>query len=154
MVPRAGIFPAELTALRSAGILIAIFMVAYAVVRRRDLRNADVLILVLGGLGLALVAGTEIVNGLLSAFDSQTGKPHYQVQRLEKAPNVFASPVAAAGRVYVVGRDGTTVVLKHGPAPEVLAENTLDDGFDASPAIVDREIYLRGYRFLYGIAAQ
>jgi outer membrane protein assembly factor BamB len=62
--------------------------------------------------------------------------------------------VAAAGRVYVPGRDGTTVVLKAGPTLEVLAENTLDDGFDASPALVDREIYLRGYRYLYGIAAR
>jgi outer membrane protein assembly factor BamB len=93
-------------------------------------------------------------NGLLSAFDAKTGKPHFQVQRLEKAPNVFASPVGAAGRVYIAGRDGTTVVLKHGPTLEVMAENTLDDGFDASPALVDREIYLRGYRYLYGIAAQ
>jgi outer membrane protein assembly factor BamB len=93
-------------------------------------------------------------NGLLSAFDAKTGKPHYQVQRLEKAPNVFSSPVAAAGRVYIAGRDGTTVVLKHGPTLQVLAENTLDDGFDASPALVDREIYLRGYRYLYRISAQ
>jgi outer membrane protein assembly factor BamB len=91
-------------------------------------------------------------NGLLSAFDAKTGKPHYQVQRIEKAPNVFASPVGAAGRVYIPGRDGTTVVIKHGPAFEILAENTLDDGFDASPAVVDREIYLRGYRYLYRIA--
>jgi len=73
MVLRAGIFPAELTALRSAGLLIAIFMVAYAVARRRTLRNADVLILIASGLGLALVAGTEIVNGLLSAFSFEKG---------------------------------------------------------------------------------
>ncbi len=73
MVPRAGIFPAELTALRSVGLLIAIFMVAYAVVRRRSLRNADVLILIAAGLGLALVAGTEIVDGLLSAFSFEKG---------------------------------------------------------------------------------
>jgi Glycosyl transferase family 2 len=73
MVPRAGIFPAELTALRGVGLLIAIFMVAYAVVRRRSLRNADVLILVAAGLGLALVAGTEIVDGLLSAFSFEKG---------------------------------------------------------------------------------
>jgi outer membrane protein assembly factor BamB len=93
-------------------------------------------------------------NGLLSAFDARTGKPHYQVQRLAKAPNVFASPVGAAGRVYVAGRDGTTVVLRHGATFDVVAENTLDDGFDASPALVDREIYLRGYRYLYAIAAK
>jgi outer membrane protein assembly factor BamB len=90
-------------------------------------------------------------NGLLSAFDARSGKPLYQVQRLEKAPNVFASPVAAAGRVYIPGRDGTIVVLRHGPTFQVLAENTLDDGFDASPALVGQDIYLRGYKYLYAI---
>lgn len=92
-------------------------------------------------------------RGLLSAFDARTGKPHYQVQRLEQAANVFSSPVGAAGRVYVAGRDGTTLVLEHGPSLKIIAENTLDDGFDASPALVDREMYLRGYRYLYAIAA-
>jgi outer membrane protein assembly factor BamB len=93
-------------------------------------------------------------NGLLSAFDAATGKPHYQLQRLDKAPNVFSSPVGAAGRVYIAGREGTTVVFRHGPKFEVLAENALDDGFDASPALVDREIFLRGYSNLYCIAAE
>ncbi len=73
MVPRAGIFPAELTALRSVGLLLANFLIAYAVVRRRSLRNADVLILLASGLGLAIVSGTEIVNGLLSAFSFEKG---------------------------------------------------------------------------------
>jgi hypothetical protein len=69
----AGIFPAELTALRAAGLVAAVALVAYAVLRRRSLRNADVLILIFAGLGLALVAGTEIVNGLLSAFSFEKG---------------------------------------------------------------------------------
>jgi Glycosyl transferase family 2 len=73
MVPRAGIFPAEVTALRGAGLLIAALLVLYAVTRRRSLRNADVLILIAAGLGLMLVSGTEIVNGLLSAFSFEKG---------------------------------------------------------------------------------
>lgn len=73
MVPRAGIFPAELTALRGAGLLMAIALIAYAVLRRHSLRNADVLILIGCGLGLVLVSGTEIVNGLLSAFSFEKG---------------------------------------------------------------------------------
>lgn len=91
-------------------------------------------------------------SGLLSAYDAKTGKPHYQLQRLDGVPNVFASPVGAQGRVYIAGREGTTLVIKHGPSFEVLAKNALDDGFDASPALVDNEIYLRGYRYLYAIA--
>jgi outer membrane protein assembly factor BamB len=91
-------------------------------------------------------------NGLLSAFDAKTGKPHYQAQRIDAVPNVFASPVGASGHVYVVGQDGSAVVLKHGPTLEVLATNKLDDRFDASPALVDREMYLRGYKSLYCLA--
>jgi outer membrane protein assembly factor BamB len=91
-------------------------------------------------------------NGIVSALDARTGKPHYQNQRLDGVPNVFASPVAAMGRVYFPGREGTTLVIKSGPTFEVLAKNTLDDGFDASPALVDSEIFLRGYKYLYAIA--
>jgi outer membrane protein assembly factor BamB len=92
-------------------------------------------------------------SGILSAFDAQSGKPHYQLQRLEDVPEVFASPVGAGGRVYIPGRDGKTMVIRHGPTFEVLATNTLEDGFDASPAVVDKELYLRGHRYLYCIAA-
>jgi hypothetical protein len=73
MVPLAGIFPAELTALRSAGLLIGLALIAYAIARRRALRNADVLLLLASGLGLAIVSGTEIVDGLLSAFSFEKG---------------------------------------------------------------------------------
>jgi outer membrane protein assembly factor BamB len=91
-------------------------------------------------------------SGLLSAFDAKTGKPYYQVQRLEAVPNVFSSPVAAAGRIYIVGREGTTAVLKPGPGFELIRTNTLADHFDASPALVDREMYLRGMKYLYCLA--
>ena len=69
----AGIFPAELTALRAAGLLAAVAIVAYAVLRRRSLRNADVLILLLAGIGLAVVSGTEVTDELLSAFSFEKG---------------------------------------------------------------------------------
>jgi len=52
---------------------------------------------------------------------------------------VFASPVSARGRIYFPGREGTTLAIKSGPAFEVL-RRTRDDGFDASPALVDNEI--------------
>jgi len=88
-------------------------------------------------------------SGVLSAFEAKTGKPHYQNQRLDGVPNVFASPVSAKGRVYFAGREGATLVIRSGPKFEVLAKNELDDGFDASPALVDGDIYLRGHKFLY-----
>ena len=42
-------------------------------------------------------------------------------------------------------------MIEEGGAFNVLATNTLDDGFEASPAIVGNELYLRGGRFLYRI---
>jgi outer membrane protein assembly factor BamB len=91
-------------------------------------------------------------NGILTVFDAKTGTVHYGPQRLEAVPNVFASPVGAAGRVYIPGREGDTLVLRHGTSFEVLGVNSLDDGFDASPAIAGNEIFLRGNRFLYCIS--
>ncbi len=91
-------------------------------------------------------------NGILTVLDAKTGAPHYALQRIDATPNVFASPVGAAGRVYITGREGTTVVLRHGGKYDILATNVLDDGFDASAALVDGEIFLRGYRYLYCIA--
>ena len=41
MVALAGIFPAELTALRAIGLAVALFLIVYAVVRRRQMRNAE-----------------------------------------------------------------------------------------------------------------
>jgi hypothetical protein len=73
MIQIAGIFPAELTALRSAGLLIGLALIAYAVLRRRALRNAEVLLLLGSGVALAVVSGTEVVDGLLSAFSFEKG---------------------------------------------------------------------------------
>ena len=38
------------------------------------------------------------------------------------------------------------------PELRVLAENSLDDGFDASPAIVGDQLLVRGRRYLYCLA--
>jgi outer membrane protein assembly factor BamB len=88
---------------------------------------------------------------IVTAIDVGTGTAHYGPQRLDGLQEVYSSPVGAAGRVYFVGRDGATLVVESGDAFRVLATNHLDDGFEASPAIVGGELYLRGRRFLYRI---
>src|SRR5262245_20017399 len=90
-------------------------------------------------------------SGILTQLDAASGQARFS-ERLEATPNVYASPVGAAGRVYVVGRDGSTAVVAAGPQFKLLATNVLDDHFDASPALVDDAIYLRGARSLYAIA--
>lgn len=91
-------------------------------------------------------------NAMLSIFDAVTGKPGLDAERLNGLTGVYASPVGAADRVYLVGRDGGALVIKNALTLEVLATNKLDDGFDASPAAVGRELFLRGRENLYCLA--
>ena len=92
-------------------------------------------------------------TGMLSCVDPETGKLRFEKQRLEGITGVYASPVGAADRLYVVGRNGTTQVLKRGNSFESLAINKLEDEFSASPAIAGNELFLRGHKRLYCIAA-
>lgn len=69
----ASIFPAQLTALRATGLVIAVLIIAFAIIRRRELRNADVILLLLAGIGLAIVSGTELTDRLLSALSFNRG---------------------------------------------------------------------------------
>ena len=94
---------------------------------------------------------TKSRDGIFSSVDAVTGESVISQQRLTAIRSIYASPVAAQDRVYVTGREGTTVVLRHGPEFEILATNQLDDGLDASPALVGDRIYLRGEKHLYCI---
>jgi len=91
-------------------------------------------------------------DAMLSCCNAKTGEEYFAQQRLDGLGDVYASLVGAKDHVYVVGRDGTTIVVKRGPEFKIVATNTLDDSFSASPAIVGKELYLRGENALYCIA--
>jgi outer membrane protein assembly factor BamB len=93
-------------------------------------------------------------SGILTAIDAKTGVAHYGPERIAAVPNVYASPVAADGRIYLLGRDGGAAVIAAGPKLELLAESRLDDRFDASPVVVGDSLLLRGRKALYRIAAE
>lgn len=86
-----------------------------------------------------------------SVLDAKTGNELIGSTRLPSVANVYSSPVGAAGRVYLTGRNGVTLVLKRGKEFEVLATNKLDDEFRASAALVGKQMFLRGSQYLYCI---
>jgi outer membrane protein assembly factor BamB len=90
---------------------------------------------------------------MVSCFDAKTGKPYFEAERLEGLNGIYASPVSAKDRVYVLGRNGTCAVLKKRAKLEVLATNVLEDRTDASIALVGKELFIRGHENLYCIAA-
>jgi outer membrane protein assembly factor BamB len=90
-------------------------------------------------------------TGVLTCLDTKAGDPLFEAQKLEDLSGVYASPIGAAGRVYLAGRNGVTVVLKQSDKLEVLATNRLDEKFDASPAAAGKDLFLRGREYLYCI---
>ncbi|MCC6232268.1 MAG: PQQ-like beta-propeller repeat protein [Verrucomicrobiales bacterium] len=100
---------------------------------------------------LYFVAGN---NATLSRLDARSGRPDFEAARIEGVFGVYASPITAAGRVYLVGRDGKTAVIRHAPQLEILSVNALEDRFDASPAAVGKDLLLRGHRALYCLSGE
>lgn len=90
----------------------------------------------------------------LSCVNALTGEVHYQDQSLPGVRGLYASPIAANGNVYLVGREGTTLVIKDAPKFEIVATNSLNDRIDASPVALGKDLFLRGHDHLYCIAAQ
>jgi hypothetical protein len=97
---------------------------------------------------------TKERNNPLTTMNARTGEVLVDQKRLPGVSTFYASPVGAAGKVYLSSREGVTLVLKHGPEKDitVLATNQLDGPIDASPAIIGREMYLRTESHLYCIA--
>lgn len=92
---------------------------------------------------------TQSNSAILSIFDVRSGRALLSRKRVPGLANVYASPVGAASRVYITGRNGVTVVLKRTGRMEVMARNRLDDEFNASPALAGHQLFLRGRRWLY-----
>lgn len=90
-------------------------------------------------------------TGLLTCADAETGKIHYSSVRTG-LNTTYASPVAAAGRVYLTDREGTTVVIEDAPEYRVLSTNSVGETVDATPAPVDNQLFIRGENHLFCIA--
>jgi outer membrane protein assembly factor BamB len=92
-------------------------------------------------------------TGLVSCFNAATGEPYYHQVRLPRPHNFKASPVGAAGKLYLASEDGEVTILKMGEKFEVLATNTLTDQmFIASPVVAEGELFLRSQNRLYCIS--
>jgi outer membrane protein assembly factor BamB len=94
---------------------------------------------------------TQANMNTLTILDARTGKELLNGKRLPQVNTFYASPIAAAGRLYFVDRQGTTVVLEAGDQAKVVAVNRLNDSIDASPVAVGRTLFLRGEKFLYAV---
>ena len=87
-------------------------------------------------------------GGIASCLDAATGDVIWN-ERV--GGNYSASPLYADGRIYVFSEEGKSTVLRAGKEFEVLAENSLEGGFMASPAVSGKALILRTRTHLYRI---
>ncbi|MBC8031718.1 MAG: PQQ-binding-like beta-propeller repeat protein [Pyrinomonadaceae bacterium] len=88
-------------------------------------------------------------SGILLSFDPATGKVLKQGRLHGAIDKYFSSPVAADGKVFLIGQAGQVSVLKADGDWQVLKVNDLDDEVFATPAIADGRIYIRTRSALY-----
>lgn len=88
-------------------------------------------------------------GGILTALNPATGELVKQGRLTGALGDYYASPVAAAGRLYLANQEGKVAVVRAGSEWEVLAVNDLGEEIYATPALVDGAIYVRTGRALY-----
>lgn len=96
---------------------------------------------------------TLLDRGLLLCHDAKTGKEIYGRQRIApEATGFTASPWAYNGKIFLLGEDGDTFVIKAGPTFELVGKNSLNEMSLASPAIADKSLFIRTQSSLYRIS--
>ena len=90
-------------------------------------------------------------QNMLTRVDGPSGIDAPGVIRLGGLGNIYASPVAADGHLFVTDLDGTTAVLTHSDVPRIVSLNKIDEPVSASLAISGETLFIRGESHLYCI---
>ena len=95
---------------------------------------------------------TLLDRGFLLSHDARTGREIYGRTRVRPGTGFTASPWAYNGRVFLLGEDGDTFVVRAGPEFELLGTNSLNEMALATPAVVRGSLILRTRSKLYRIS--
>jgi len=90
-----------------------------------------------------------VKDSIVTSLDPATGKLLKRGRLGDGKGKVYASPVAADGKIYVGTLDGKLVVLSPGGEWSVAHTNDLGEEIWATPAIVDGHLYVRTKSRLY-----
>jgi outer membrane protein assembly factor BamB len=93
-------------------------------------------------------------NGILSAYDVETGARLYQQRVSETAGAFSASPIVAGGNLYLASEDGEIFVARAGRNYELLASNPVGEILMATPAVAGDMLIVRTQHNLIGVRAR
>ncbi len=90
---------------------------------------------------------STMTNGEVHCIEVATGKTVWT----ENLGKQYSSPVLANGLVYMPNDEGVITVIKPGTEFKMIAQNSIGERMNASPAISNGKIYLRGDKHLFCI---
>ncbi len=88
-------------------------------------------------------------RGIVTCLDPSDGSVRARGRLDGAAGNIYASPVAADGKIFFTTTDGKIAVVKSGGGLEVSAVNDLAERCYATPAISNHCMYVRTEQALY-----
>jgi outer membrane protein assembly factor BamB len=88
-------------------------------------------------------------GGLVTTLNPETGALIQQGRLKVPSDRYYASPVAGDGKIYIASESGKVLVLPPGGGLETIAINDLQDSIYATPALVEKRIYIRTLNSLY-----
>jgi len=92
-------------------------------------------------------------NGVLSAYDVETGERLFQ-HRLGGGGSGFSgSPVSDGEKIFFTSEDGDVYVVRAGRDYQEIAVNELGETFMSTPAIAGDQILFRARRHLIAIGS-
>jgi outer membrane protein assembly factor BamB len=107
--------------------------------------------------GSGVIVGDHIYmvdeNAVVHCYELKSGEDRWKSEDRIKGGMTWGSMVHADGRLYLLMRNGETVVLAANPKHEVLAVNSLGTGqqSNSSLAISNGEIFIRTFKHLWCI---
>jgi len=89
------------------------------------------------------------LGGYLNCFGMTTGKLYW---RYDLMANVWSSPLAVDGKIYIANQDGEIMVFKQGKKAVLLAKNSLPGPVHGSAVVANGVLYITDSSHLYAIA--
>ena len=89
------------------------------------------------------------MRGILQVADAKTGKEIYKARVGTGSATFSSSPLASAGKIYLLSEDGDTYVVEAGDEYREVAKNSLGEMSLATPAVDGESLYVRTATKLY-----
>ena len=88
-------------------------------------------------------------GGFLTCLDLQSGKPHYESERLGIAGEFYATPVVVGNTLFLCAQRGSVIAVEASDRFRILARNDIGESLSATPAIAQDSLYIRGEKSLW-----